>query len=350
MIGGISILVIALLATFFLNKFLRWLSQRPLFQQTVWRHTCLRALGAPAILALWALSVDWIVKLVQQHEYLSEVGDSMSRLRDCAIAIAAGWLLLRWKSGVERAIVLKIREGELAFAETQVAVIGRLVAIAVVLVTLLVGMEALHIDIKAILAVGGIGGIAVGFAGKDVFSNFFSGFMIYATRPFVVGDWILSPDKEIEGYVESIGWYLTRIRSLDKRPLYVPNSLFSTIVVVNPSRMSHRRIRVELGLRYADLPLVPQVVQSMESYLRSHSAIDHHQRAIVRFTGFGSSSLTILIDCFCMATDLVGWLTAQQELLLGVAKIIQDHGADFAFPTHTLELPPLRFQEAKATT
>jgi MscS family membrane protein len=328
----ISILAIAVLITLFLNKFLRWLSRRALFQRTIWRHTCIVALGPPVILAVWALSASLVLSVIQWHGHLLNSGDFVVNLRNSLLAIALGWLALRWKSGVERALLLKIREREVVLARTQVEVVGRLVAIAVVFTTLLLCLEAFHIDIRAILAVGGIGSIAIGFAGKDVFSNFFSGFMIYTTRPFSVGDLILSPDRKIEGYVEAIGWYLTCIRSLEKRPIYVPNSLFSTIVVVNSSRMTHRRIQAELALRYTDLQLIPEVVASMQTYLRNHPAVDHHQRSIACFTGFGSIGLTILVDCFCMATDWAGWLTTQQELLLGLAKITHDHGADLTIP------------------
>ena len=103
-------------------------------------------------------------------------------------------------------------------------------------------MQALGYSISGVLAFGGIGGIAVGFAAKDLLANFFGGLMIYLDRPFSVGDWIRSPDKNIEGTVEEIGWRLTRIRTFDKRPLYVPNSTFTQISVENPSRMLNRRI------------------------------------------------------------------------------------------------------------
>jgi MscS family membrane protein len=71
--------------------------------------------------------------------------------------------------------------------------------------------------------------------------------MIYLDRPFAVGDWIRSPDRDIEGTVEDIGWRLTRIRTFDSRPLYVPNSAFTSIAVENPSRMEHRRIYETIG-------------------------------------------------------------------------------------------------------
>ena len=82
-----------------------------------------------------------------------------------------------------------------------------------------------------------MGGIAVGFAARDLLANFLGGLSIFMDRPFAVGDWIRSPDREIEGTVEDVGWRVTRIRTFDQRPLYVPNSVFSTVALENPSRL-----------------------------------------------------------------------------------------------------------------
>lgn len=99
----------------------------------------------------------------------------------------------------------------------------------------------LGFSLSGVLAFGGIGGIAVGFAAKDMLANFFGGLAIYLDRPFIVGEWIRSPDHEIEGTVEHIGWRQTRVRAFNKNPIYVPNSLFSTIVVETPTRTRSSR-------------------------------------------------------------------------------------------------------------
>ncbi len=92
--------------------------------------------------------------------------------------------------------------------------------------------------------------------------------MIYFDRPFKVGDWIRSPDRQIEGTVERIGWRMTSIRTFDKRPLYVPNSVFSNIVVENPSRMLNRRIFETIGLRYDDADKVPVIIDEVREMLK----------------------------------------------------------------------------------
>lgn len=118
--------------------------------------------------------------------------------------------------------------------------------------------------------------------------------MIYLDRPFSVGDWIRSPDQEIEGTVEDIGWRLTRIRTFDKRPLYIPNSVFANIAVENPSRMTHRRIFETLGIRYTDINKMNTIVDAVKSMLTEHPEIDSKQTLIVNFDKFSPSSVDFL--------------------------------------------------------
>ena len=122
-------------------------------------------------------------------------------------------------------------------------------------------MQLLGFSIAGILTFGGVGGIAVGFAAQDLLSNFFGWLGIYLDRPFAVGDWIRSPDREIEGTVEEIGWRVTRIRTFDNRPLYVPNSAFTNI---SPSRIQQGcligRIYETIGVRYDDAGSLEQTL------------------------------------------------------------------------------------------
>ena len=149
-----------------------------------------------------------------------------------------------------------------------------------IITALLIAMQLLGYSVSGLLAFGGIGGIAVGFAAKDLLANFFGGLMIYLDRPFSVGDWIRSPDKEIEGTVEDVGWRLTRIRTFDKRPLYIPNSVFASISVENPSRMTNRRIYETVGIRYCDMDSMNNIVQQVTQMLKDHDAIDNNQTMI----------------------------------------------------------------------
>jgi MscS family membrane protein len=199
-------------------------------------------------------------------------------------------------------------------------------------------LQTLGFSITGVLAFGGVGGIAIGFAAKDLLANFFGGLMVYLDRPFIIGDWIRSPDQEIEGTVEHIGWRQTRIRTFDKRPLYVPNSTFTHISVENPSRMSNRRINETIGLRYDDAAKVGEIINAVKSYLQNSPDIDNQQTLIVNFNAFAPSSLDFFIYTFTKTTDWILYHEIKQRVLLDILAIITDHGADIAFPTTTVKL------------
>ena len=188
------------------------------------------------------------------------------------------------------------------------------------------------------LAFGGIGGIAVGFAARDLLANFLGGLSIYLDRPFTVGDWIRSPDREIEGTVESIGWRMTMIRTFDQRPLYVPNAVFSSVALENPSRMRNRRIYETIGIRYEDVSCMGPIVADVKAMLTSHEAIDLNRTLMVNFVSCGPSSLDFFIYTFTKTTDWATYHEVKQDVLLRILGIIEAHGAEVAFPTSTVHL------------
>jgi MscS family membrane protein len=207
-----------------------------------------------------------------------------------------------------------------------------------VIAAVLMGAQTLGFQIGGLLALGGVGGLAVGLAAKDLLANFFGGLTIYLDRPFSVGEWIRSPDKSIEGTVEYISWRHTRIRAFNKNPIYVPNAVFTTIVVENPSRMSHRRLKETIGLRYDDFNVVAPVVDGIRHMLQSHPGIDTSQTLIVNFSAYGVSSLDIMIYTFTKTIDWATYHQVKQDVLLKIGEIIAVHGAEIAFPTQTLHL------------
>lgn len=221
---------------------------------------------------------------------------------------------------------------------TTASAIGKLLRISVVITAVLTAAQSLGFSIAGLLAFGGVGGIAVGFAARDLLANFFGGLMIYLDRPFSVGDWVRSPDQQIEGTVEEIGWRRTCIRTFDQRPLYVPNATFSTISVENPSRMHNRRIHERIGVRYADLAVLPRIVADVRAMLEAHEAIEQDRTLMVNFDGFGASSLDFFVYTFTKTTVWTEFHEIKQDVLLRIAAIIEGHGAEVAFPTRTLHM------------
>ncbi|HDL6873126.1 TPA: mechanosensitive ion channel family protein [Yersinia enterocolitica] len=219
---------------------------------------------------------------------------------------------------------------------TSAKIIARMLKITLVVVVVLLYGEHLGMSFSGLVTFGGIGGLAVGMAGKDILSNFFSGVMLYFDRPFNIGDWIRLPDRHIEGVVVEIGWRLTKIMTFENRPLYVPNSAFTDTSVENPGRMTNRRIKTTLALRYEDADKVGAIVEEMHQFLANNDDIDHQQTLLVYFNGFGESSLNIMVYCFTKTRVWAEWLAVQQTCYLKFIDIVHQHGADFAFPSRTL--------------
>lgn len=166
-----------------------------------------------------------------------------------------------------------------------------------------------------------------------------------------MGDWIRSPDREIEGTVEDIGWRQTTIRTFDKRPLYVPNAMFTTMSVENPSRMLNRRIYETIGIRYDDASKVAQIVDAVRSMLREHPEIDSDQTLIVNFNHFGPSSLDFFAYTFTRTTNWIQFHEVKEAALLKILDIIDSHGAEIAFPTQTLKIDDaIHVEQARSRT
>ena len=219
---------------------------------------------------------------------------------------------------------------------TSARIVARVFKTTVFVVMVLLFGEHFGMSLSGLMAFGGIGGIAIGMAGKDILSNFFSGLMLYFDRPFNIGDWVSSPDRNIEGTVVEIGWRITKIITFVHRPLYIPNSVFSSISVENPGRMTNRRIKTELGLRYEDSDKIGAIVDDIRTMLQQDENIDTSQTLLVYFDAFADSSLNIMVYCFTKTTVWAEWLAAQQAVYLKIIEIVKRHDADFAFPSQTL--------------
>nr|WP_286146013.1 mechanosensitive ion channel family protein [Shigella sp. FC1967] len=221
---------------------------------------------------------------------------------------------------------------------TSARIISRIFKITLFVIIVLLFGEHFGMSLSGLMTFGGLGGIAIGMASKDVLSNLFSGVMLYFDRPFNIGDWVRSPDRNIEGTVVEIGWRITKIITFDHRPLYIPNSIFSSISVENPGRMTNRRIQTELGLRYEDSDKIGVIVEDIRTMLMQNDKIDTQQTLLVYFNQFTDSSLNIMVYCFTKTTVWAQWLEAQQEVYLKIIEIVHKHGADFAFPSQTVYL------------
>ncbi|HKJ09945.1 MAG TPA: mechanosensitive ion channel family protein [Gammaproteobacteria bacterium] len=306
--------------------------------RTPWDDALVDALRKPLTVLIWIVGIAFAAQIAQQ-ETAAAIFSAVPPLRDVGVIATIAWFLLRLVTNIQQNVVARHEAREARYDPTTVDALSKLLRASILITAALVMLQTLGFSISGVLAFGGIGGIAVGFAAKDLLANFFGGLMVYLDRPFQMGEWIRSPDRSIEGTVEHIGWRLTRIRTFDKRPVYVPNSTFMSIAVENPSRMSHRRIYETVGLRYDDAGRVEAIVADVKDLLMSHPDIDQAQTLMVNFNAFGPSSLDFFVYCFTRTTVWTEYHEVKQDVLFKIQNIIARHGAEIAFPTSTVHVP-----------
>ena len=300
-----------------------------------WDNVLADALVRPSKWAIWLLLVYLSLGLFEGTDQFRTLARQVA---DTALILILAWIAQRALKGAEAELLSEHRGKRQSDDRATIRATLRLVRISLGIVVALMVLQSLGVSVSGLLAFGGIGGIAVGFAARDLLANFLGGLSIYLDRPFTVGDWIRSPDREIEGTVEDIGWRMTRIRTFDQRPLYIPNSVFSSVAVENPSRMNNWRIYETVGIRYEDVAAMGEVVAAVKAMLESHEAIDLNRTLMVNFVACGPSSLDFFIYAFTKTTDWATFHNIKQDVLLRVLAIIADHGAEVAFPTRTLLL------------
>ena len=325
------LLLLAVIAHFALGVILKQIKKHTGGTKTQIDDYLINSLSAPLKLLIW---YGWIY--FSLHELKVEIltlGKVVEYI-DIAPIFILTWGILRLISSIESFMLEK--EGNVD--KDSVRLFTRLIKIVFVFAIVLGVAQYFGYSVSSILTLGGVGGIVVGFAAKDMLANVFGGLMIQMDKPFSTGDWIRTTDKSIEGVVEKIGWRMTRLRTFNKNPIYVPNGIFATIPIETPSRMTNREISAVIGIRYEDIAQMQSIIEKVEKLLADHEHIDHKEPCRVYFDLFNASSLDFVIWAFSTVTEGAEFKKIKGKLLLDVADIIAEHGAEIAYPTQTLHI------------
>ena len=264
-----SVVLVSLMIDLIQRRVLRQIQKKAEQTVNLWDDAIIHALIKPISLLIWIFGITLAAEVIFRQNDRSLLS-YVTQIWQIGIIASLTWFLLRLARGIEQNLLVPGADGREALDATTVDAMGKLVRISILITSGLVMLSELGVEVSAVMAFGGIGGLAVGLAAKDLLANFFGGLTVYLDRPFKVGDWVSSPDRAIEGTVEAIGWRQTTIRKFDKRPIYVPNATFSTITVENPSRMTHRRIYETIGIRYDDAGQMAEVVSRVKTMLQEH--------------------------------------------------------------------------------
>lgn len=213
---------------------------------------------------------------------------------------------------------------------------ARVVKAAVAVITVLAALDTFGFDVTAVIAGLGIGGLAVALAAQKTIENVFGGISVLVDQPVRPGDACRFGGQT--GTVEDIGMRSTRIRTLDRTVISVPNAEFSNLQIENFAKRDRIRLITTLGLRYETSPdQLRHVLTELRRLLLAHpKVLPEPQR--VRMIGFGASSIDVELFCYVDTTDFDEFLAVREDVFLRILDVVAASGTGFAFPSTTTYL------------
>lgn len=257
-------------------------------------------------------------------------------LYELALIISITWILLRMVEFISLVLMSRAMLTEDKSDDQLVGFFKELTKFLVVVLSLffILGL-VFHVNIAALVTGLGLGGLAIALAAQETLGNLLASFIIFLDKPFKAGD--LVNVSEITGTVEKVGFRSTRIRTLDKSLLTVPNKKMIDAPLNNITLSSFRRVRFSLKLLYSTrAEQLKKICDEIKAELQNHELVD--EDITVRFTDYGESSLDILVVFFVKTNEWDVMMDVRERLNYKVMEIVENNGSGFAYPTRTLYL------------
>ncbi|HTN20400.1 MAG TPA: mechanosensitive ion channel domain-containing protein [Pelobium sp.] len=243
-------------------------------------------------------------------------------------------ILLRLVDFVSHVFAYKASLTESKTDDQMVPFLQELTKIVVIIIGVFVVMGAVfNMNIAAIIAGLGIGGIAIALAAQDTLQNLLGSFTIFADKPFVVGDFVHA--LGYDATVEKVGFRSTIVRTVDKTLVIIPNKKMIEGPLENLTLRNLRRVKFNVGILYGTPPqTIKKICGEIKQYIdeRHETNMDTH----VNFDSFGESSLNIQVLYYIEIVDYAIYLIIKEEINFKIMEIVLENGADFAFPSRTL--------------
>jgi MscS family membrane protein len=295
-------------------------------------HSLLTRIGAPltfvGMLAVFAAGVG----LLELRPHAAALSDRLLRVLFLGSVF---WMLARCVDVAAR-IAASSAWGSRAAAGSLVKLGARISKVGVVVLAVIALLSAWGYSVASLLAGLGIGGLAVALAAQKTVENLFGAFSIGVDQPFREGDFVKIED--FVGTVEQIGLRSTKIRTLDRTLISLPNGKLADMRLESFSVRDRIRLACTLGLVYGTTPeQMRNIVAAVERTLRAHPKI-WPDAVVVRFVGLGDFSLNVDIMAWFLTSDWNEFQGFRQELLLHFMEVVERAGSAFAFPTRTLHV------------
>lgn len=323
-----------ILGAIVLGRLVRWFAEKILPKLTAKTETQLddvlvEVLKAPMLFALTLVGF-WIgiKRLSMPVNVMAMIADIYKFL----LVISATWFISRAVSTFINVILKeKVNDESSRMDEHALSLIKKVSSFVIWSIGVITALNNAGVDVGALIAGLGIGGVAIALAAQDTAKNIFAGMMILFDRPFRIGELITIDGTT--GYVEDMGIRSTKLRTYSGQLVVIPNYKTADSNLTNITREPSRRIELNVGLTYSTTP--EQMRQAMDILRNLPSSVDGIEEKVkVYFTSFGDFSLNI--TCWYYIKKDSDLFETQSAVNLQVLDEFNAHGLDFAFPTQTL--------------
>jgi MscS family membrane protein len=322
--------LVTLLLNRILTPLIRALSRRFASQSTLFARD---VLPTPVRLLILALAIRWFLSSLPLSLRVRQI---WSNIEGLLTIVGITWLLVLINGEVERYLRRRFPRSNMAAAEDLVRLLRRAVDFLVIFGGLLAMLRHFGVNLTPALAGLGVGGIAVALAAQKTLENVIAGASLIFDQAVRVGDSLKMGD--VLGTVEHIGLRSTRIRTLDRTLVSVPNSQIANVSLETLSARDKFWFHPVVGVRYETTPRqLRTVVEGIRRLLDEHPSIDH-QSVRVRFHRLGESSLDVDVFAYVFARDWNHFLEIQEGLLFRVTEIVEAAGTQIAFRSQTMYL------------
>jgi MscS family membrane protein len=286
------------------------------------------------LVLFWAVAASrvllWWIALVEPVEAV------IHALQRAAIVVAVFWIVLRAIRVVQQALPMSTWAARRPAIRSLIPLVGRFSRLLVFVLGILAVLASLGYEVATILAGLGIGGIAIALGAQKSLEHFFGSVSIGVDQPFRVGDAIAVDG--IEGEVEAIGLRSTRIRTIDRTVVSIPNGRLAESRTENFGLRERMRFRTVVGLEYGTPSATIRAVRDgIEQLLRAHPKTWTGQ-VVVHLSSFGDSALELEVMCWIETPAYSQFRAIREEFLIGIMEVVEQSGARFAFPTQTVHV------------
>ena len=316
------------------------------------------AINSPLIYSLYLFSIQLSIFILIKDQAL--INQIMPWINTLYIALLT-WAMYSILNNSISIYAQNLLEKYQNVRKEMIVFILKIVKVLLILVVILFLFTQLGIDVKAIAASLGVGGIAIALAAKDTLANFFASLNIMTDNSFSQGDWIKTDD--FEGTVVDIRMRTTRIRTFDNAMITVPNTQIANAHILNWSkRIIGRRIKMSIGVTYenkmSDIVCLkndildmllnhPNIASNKNIDISRTKAFEAIKREdlegikntlLVYIDEFGATSINILVYCFSRSPVWEDWLDTKEDVMIKIARLVEKNHCEFAYPTQVVHL------------